>query len=322
MPHLLAANDKMAVDLTFTGAISLGRHIANSLPLPDPEISRYHAQIFPRGERFFISDLGSRNGVYVNGMQLREQVLHPGDEICIGNTLLSFDPPPDTLETLRFSEHGVQIWKKLSDKLQYIPATVTTFSPQELEVYVAGWLDRQEKTSVLPAKLRSDFLRFVLGMDRCETVTALCEAGLRFLENHLGAQRSAVFMLDQEQKNLQVLGRYTAEEVQESDQCFAVPKEALRVVLDTGKAVYCPDTATDYRFHPLYESQQSASYLVRSFIVTPIPAEGSNPTFLYLDQPTADTPYDFKSFLVAYVMGTLLGKALYWYHLGGEKRKV
>lgn len=322
MPHLLAANDKIAVDLTFIGPISIGRHVANSLPLPDPEVSRYHAQIFPRGDLFFLSDLGSRNGVYVNGSQVQEQELHAGDEICIGNTLLSFDPPEDKMETRRFSEHGVRIWKTLPDNLVYAPLSVTTFPPLELEQSVSNWLERQEKNSALPSKLRSDFLKFVLGIDRYQTRCDLCEAALRFLENQIGAQRAAVFMLDGERKSLEVLGRYTAEEVQETDQQFTAPKEALRIVLDAGKAVYCANTESDFRFKYLQMAPQNTSYQVRSFILTPIVVQSMPPTFLYLDQSDAEEAYDFKHLLQAYVMGTLLGKMLYWYYLGGEKRKV
>jgi hypothetical protein len=320
MPHLLAANQKIAIDLTFTGAVSVGRHIANTLPLPDPEVSRYHAQIFLRDDRFIISDLASRNGIYVNGRRQQEQMLMPGDEICLGNTVLTFDPPRDMEQTLHFSEYGTRIWKSLPEPLHYVPAEVTTYAPAELGSMISHWLDHPEKTPLLSGKLRSEFLKFALESDRYRTKSALCEGALEFLENRIGTQRCVIFHLDEAHKRFQVLARYVAEEVPVKNQDFLPPKDILRIALDAGKAGYCPDIASDFRFEELYAAQQEADYPIQSFVILPIPGVAS--TFLYLDQSDPAESYDFKDFLQTYILGALLGKALHWYQLGEDKRKV
>lgn len=320
MPHLLAANEKIALDFTFSGAIGIGRHIANSLPLPDPEVSRYHAQIFPRGDAFIITDLESRNGVYINGQKIKEHLLRPGDEVCLGNTLLFFDPIGDQSATCHFSEQGSRIWKQLPEINQYAKAEVTTFSPLELEDFVSQWLDRQEKTAVLPFKLRADFLKFVLEMDKHNQRGALCNAALRFLENSVGSERGAVFALDMQSKNMEVLARHFSDDSLVKDRDFTVHKDILRIVVDAGRAVYCPQLATDFRFKTIFK--KNAEYLLQTFIAVPIAIPGGYPAFLYLDQPAGSPKYDFKALLQAYVIATLLGKALYWYHLGGKKKKA
>lgn len=61
---------------------------------PDAKISRRHARIINRDDSYFIEDLGSTNGTFVNrGRRLlpgSPQVLNEGDEIIVGKTFLRF----------------------------------------------------------------------------------------------------------------------------------------------------------------------------------------------------------------------------------------
>ncbi len=48
-------------------------------------MSRRHAQLWRAGERWFLRDLGSRNGTRVNGMRVLEDVeVRPGDRLSLG----------------------------------------------------------------------------------------------------------------------------------------------------------------------------------------------------------------------------------------------
>ncbi len=70
--------------------VVLGRR-RGDLTIPDPEVSSTHCEIAKGGDSFFVRDLGSTNGTYVNGQVIREQKLRPGDQIGIGRTLLAFE---------------------------------------------------------------------------------------------------------------------------------------------------------------------------------------------------------------------------------------
>jgi pSer/pThr/pTyr-binding forkhead associated (FHA) protein len=53
--------------------------------LPEECVSRRHAQLWREGERWFLRDLGSRNGTRVNGMRVIESVeVRPGDRLSLG----------------------------------------------------------------------------------------------------------------------------------------------------------------------------------------------------------------------------------------------
>jgi adenylate cyclase len=64
--------------------MTLGRFKDNDIVLPDPRISRYHAEVEKEDQGFVIKDLGSHNQVRVNGQKIKSILLKDGDEIKIG----------------------------------------------------------------------------------------------------------------------------------------------------------------------------------------------------------------------------------------------
>ncbi len=75
--------------------VVLGRSSSNDLPLDDPSVSRIHAKIVRRDDGFYILDTGSKHGTLVNTRRISEPTrLHPGDQILVGRTILSFNGAP------------------------------------------------------------------------------------------------------------------------------------------------------------------------------------------------------------------------------------
>ena len=75
--------------------MTIGRSHDNGLVLADREVSRHHARIAAQRGRLVLSDLGSTNGVLVNGRRVREVGLAAGDRITLGRTTLVVEPRPD-----------------------------------------------------------------------------------------------------------------------------------------------------------------------------------------------------------------------------------
>lgn len=64
--------------------IILGRDEECDLTLSERQISRQHIRIFKQGDMYHIQDLDSKNGTWVNGLQLKgSRELHDGDEIHV-----------------------------------------------------------------------------------------------------------------------------------------------------------------------------------------------------------------------------------------------
>jgi hypothetical protein len=74
-----------------TGA-TIGRSRQSDIVIDDPNVSRQHAEVRPRGGAWVLTDLGSTNGSRLNGRQItNSEVITPGDEIEIGTSVITFE---------------------------------------------------------------------------------------------------------------------------------------------------------------------------------------------------------------------------------------
>jgi Protein of unknown function (DUF3662)/FHA domain len=72
--------------------VTLGRSRQCDVVLDDPNVSRQHAEIRPRGGSWVLTDLGSTNGSRLNGQAVEgSEVVRSGDEIELGATTLRFE---------------------------------------------------------------------------------------------------------------------------------------------------------------------------------------------------------------------------------------
>jgi len=87
----------------------IGRLAACDIALNDQNASRQHAEIARRDDGWWIVDLDSTNGTFVNGSLVKERRLTPGDRIQVGSSRLEFgmeepeapaprEPPPPSAQ--------------------------------------------------------------------------------------------------------------------------------------------------------------------------------------------------------------------------------
>jgi len=72
------------------GQIVIGRKPSNDIIINMKEVSSTHAKLFNYGGHYFIQDLDSLNGTYVNGKKINKHRLNDGDKIVIGYYTLLF----------------------------------------------------------------------------------------------------------------------------------------------------------------------------------------------------------------------------------------
>jgi len=71
--------------------LTMGRKTDNDVLIPDTLASKVHAELLEEGGRFFLEDLGSRNGTYFGKRRVEGRVsLKEVEPIRIGNTYLIF----------------------------------------------------------------------------------------------------------------------------------------------------------------------------------------------------------------------------------------
>ncbi len=77
-------------DYALGSTATLGRLPECEVTLDDPSVSRRHARITSSGTRWSIEDLGSTNGLKVNGDRVGSAVLADGDRLELGTVELTF----------------------------------------------------------------------------------------------------------------------------------------------------------------------------------------------------------------------------------------
>jgi hypothetical protein len=71
--------------------VVVGRSRDCDVVVSDPNVSRRHAELRHGDDGWSVTDLGSTNGVRVNGRRVDQSALRPGDRITIGLTELTFE---------------------------------------------------------------------------------------------------------------------------------------------------------------------------------------------------------------------------------------
>jgi hypothetical protein len=69
--------------------LEIGRSEGSQIKLDDTYVSTNHARLFPRNGSWFVEDLGSTNGTYLNQQRVSSSSeVHPGDTLKVGKTVL------------------------------------------------------------------------------------------------------------------------------------------------------------------------------------------------------------------------------------------
>ena len=90
LTHRKANGEEMKLEIGAKPLV-LGRGLEADIRIEDDEISRTHCAIWMESKKFLIKDLRSRNGTFVNGKNITEAELQPGDRVRIGHCEFAFE---------------------------------------------------------------------------------------------------------------------------------------------------------------------------------------------------------------------------------------
>jgi pSer/pThr/pTyr-binding forkhead associated (FHA) protein len=148
--------------LLAAGVTTLGRDAGNDIVLDDSRVSRRHAQVLHDGQEFVVRDLGSSNGVLVNGVRVASQELHYGDDIQLGDTVLLFTVPASRIPSARPASGATTLTEPIAaaprERKQWIVRTARGDS------YTLARVDEELRSLIeTHAVSRDDELTFVVG---------------------------------------------------------------------------------------------------------------------------------------------------------------
>lgn len=89
MPYLVSNNSRYPLKV---GMNIVGRDQTCDIFIPDPHMSRKHLSIDVVGDgTITVIDLGSTNGMVVDGERVPSAILHPGESFTVGQTTFLVD---------------------------------------------------------------------------------------------------------------------------------------------------------------------------------------------------------------------------------------
>ena len=118
--------------------VKVGKAPDNDLVIDHPTVSRNHLIVRRQGDRFLVQDLGSTNGTFIDGAQVREAYLRPGALLEVGDVQLRFQPQVAPMEIAPISEDclGDLVGKSLP--MRQIFALLKRIAPTDSTLLLVG----------------------------------------------------------------------------------------------------------------------------------------------------------------------------------------
>jgi adenylate cyclase len=201
MYRLLYQDGDTPQTYSFTsGEVLIGRSPDCQIVLKDFGISRQHARIFVDDEGVRITDLKSKNGTQVNGVQVMEAPLNDGDKILLGKFQLVLSKAIESKvvldEAKPLSEEAGTIIRSVGELSKLLEATSPPASPAAADVKKAPDVQEIEKSNRI-LKVLTKFSETLIAV---RPVDEVLEQVMDIVFEHISADRGFL-MLQEEPDN-------------------------------------------------------------------------------------------------------------------------
>ena len=123
------------------GDLTIGRSSLNDISFALDTISRTHARLAVGVQGVIVTDLGSRNGTFVNGKRIQCASVFPGESIQLGNVQLLLSRDPDGVGG-RDSDEVTHDAKSIARMDQSTPAPLSPAQTKVFDLLVQGHLEK------------------------------------------------------------------------------------------------------------------------------------------------------------------------------------
>jgi len=245
--------------------LSIGRTEGNDLILNHPSVSRKHARFEPRTNKWFIVDLKSTNGVKVNGNQVIEAPVNPGDKILIGSVQLEVKAAPsvDFSAESMFDNPSGTVIRRISDfnsefgldMAEALGAPVPR-KPSEPGVKPVPEVTREKIFQVL--------VQVAKALLQSEDLNSMLETVMGMIFRYLPVERGLILLFDEKGNPVPKLTKF----LDESDaQEIPISRTILKMVADQQVALMTSNALEDAR---LLGGKSIAIHGIRSAMCVPL----------------------------------------------------
>ncbi len=271
---------------------------SEALETTDQTISRRHAELTPDNGKWYIRDLHSSNGTFVNGVRVttERRLLRPGDQIRTGATLFIFgdEKPKPKKESIRLVRRGeidisVESTAASNDDSMIMavpePGQAAEFQLRviyELTALIGSVTDKQE----------------------------LLERVMDVVFEYFKADRGFIMLQDDPDavpEPALVRHRSPMENKKKNNEPISVSRTIVRYVMKKGVGVLSSNAMTDRRFST---GDSVQAYGIRSTMCVPIKFKDRLYGVIHLDSKVANYTYTEDQLLLLTAIGVQTGVAL------------
>jgi transcriptional regulator with GAF, ATPase, and Fis domain len=279
-PRLLAVSGPLkdsTIPLPDT-EITLGRDPTNAVPVIDPSVSRKHCLLRREEDgRFKIRDLASRNGTVVNGVAVKEQWLHHGDEIAIGDSTFLF----------LLEEDGVAPPSRVEFEDGHPTAETKLIYPKEVVYLQPDRLLRELPASSQVARNLGALLKISRAVHGIRDLEELQAHLLDLIFEVVPASRGAILLADGAEQEFSSLYARTRQSGQ--TQLVRVSRTIARQVMKENVAILGVDVRGSDK---LREVESLAASEVRSLLCVPLTVFQRMIGCIYLDSTNPSSRFN------------------------------
>ena len=268
--------------------LTIGREPTNAIVLKDNSVSRMHARIDLAEGKVVIADLGSSNGIFVNGAKVTTFDLTDGDALEIGNFMFSVEKD------------------EAADAAPAADLTTHTMSPDEIAAAT------QDPVRTTPASSVADVLGFFHQAGRILESAFVLDDILRGILDlsfqMIPAERGFILLVNSESGEMDV----RAQKFREGDAGGLKTEAKLSTtILDTavkqGRAVLTTDAAHDDRFGG---SHSIVSQQIRGAVCVPLKGREETLGAIYVDSRISSHQFSMDDLKLLASVGAQLGIAV------------
>ncbi len=296
-------------DLPFT----VGRDKENKLHIKSTAVSRFHAVLFCEKGEYFVQDMDSTNGTFLNGKKIKRSKVNPGDRVTVANVDIVIDAAPSPLHGFKLP---LDLTVSIDDPISS-DATIIVKNPSqqliiaEPETKVSK--DRRAENRRQRDKRLSKSYKALQVLYRADQVLRDIDDFKQLLENFMDlittvipATRGYIFLLNTDD-GLPVPYVRRAPGSATSDTEIVVSKTILKTAVERKESLISKDALVDERF---IHSKSVANYKVRSAICAPLMNRGKVLGIIYLDSTDKSNLYTRDDLSLLSAMALKAGVAL------------
>jgi putative nucleotidyltransferase with HDIG domain len=260
-------------------AVTIGRDPSNRIELVHTAVSRFHCIVSAEGDEYYVEDLGSTNGTYLNGRRVTKHRLSPGDELIVANAAIVVEASPASIhDHVGPLDLSVSIAPRGDTPGPALSRSVEGMGEGELLAGLAG--DRDSRAyRALEVLIKAD-----RAFRDIEEFKALLDNLLDLIMESVPASRGYIFLV---QRDTGALVPYARRPVGETgdDGEIVISQTIVRTAVREKSSIISSDALLDERF---VHSQSLADFSVRSAMCTPLINRGQVLGIAYVDSPAKE----------------------------------